>query len=110
GLHSNNKERLEKLYEQVAWSLLSSIQPHTTHDAFKFTNEQETVSSSIPNSVSLAAIDILICTIAQQLTPQPIELTCYTSASIDAIKKTLRAGAQSNKMVLIKAKLVAPPL
>jgi translation initiation factor 2 subunit 1 len=56
-------------------------------------------------------------TIARRLTPQPIklradiELTCYTPAGIDAIKKALRAGeAQSNETVPIKAKLVAPPL
>lgn len=56
-------------------------------------------------------------TIARRLTPQPIklradiELTCYTPAGIDAIKKALRAGeAQSSEAVPIKAKLVAPPL
>lgn len=56
-------------------------------------------------------------TIARRLTPQPIklradiELTCYTPAGIDAIKKALRAGeAESNETVPIKAKLVAPPL
>jgi translation initiation factor 2 subunit 1 len=56
-------------------------------------------------------------TIARRLTPQPIklradiELTCYTPAGIDAIKKALRAGEkQSTEAVPIKAKLVAPPL
>lgn len=56
-------------------------------------------------------------TIARRLTPQPIklradiELTCYTPAGIDAIKKALRAGEkESNEAVPIKAKLVAPPL
>ena len=56
-------------------------------------------------------------TIARRLTPQPIklradiELTCYTPAGIDAIKKALRAGeGQSSDAVPIKAKLVAPPL
>ena len=56
-------------------------------------------------------------TIARRLTPQPIklradiELTCYTPAGIDAIKKALRAGEkQSSETVPIKAKLVAPPL
>lgn len=62
-------------------------------------------------------LSILTSTIARRLTPQPIklradiELTCYTPAGIDAIKKALRAGeAQSNEAVPIKAKLVAPPL
>jgi translation initiation factor 2 subunit 1 len=56
-------------------------------------------------------------TIARRLTPQPIklrtdiELTCYTPAGIDAIKKALRAGElESSEAVPIKAKLVAPPL
>jgi translation initiation factor 2 subunit 1 len=56
-------------------------------------------------------------TIARRLTPQPIkvradiELTCYTPAGIDAIKKALRSGEkQSTEAVPIKAKLVAPPL
>ena len=56
-------------------------------------------------------------TIARRLTPQPIklradiELTCYTPAGIDAIKKALRAGeSESSEAVPIKAKLVAPPL
>lgn len=62
-------------------------------------------------------MNILTSTIARRLTPQPIklradiELTCYTPAGIDAIKKALRAGErQSNEAVPIKAKLVAPPL
>jgi len=56
-------------------------------------------------------------TIAKRLTPHPIklradiELTCYTAAGIDAIKKALRAGEkESSEAVPIKAKLVAPPL
>jgi hypothetical protein len=60
---------------------------------------------------------VLTSTIARRLTPQPIklradiELTCYTPAGIDAIKKALRAGEkESNETVPIKAKLVAPPL
>ena len=64
-----------------------------------------------------ATHSILMSTIARRLTPQPIklradiELTCYTPAGIDAIKKALRAGEkQSTDAVPIKAKLVAPPL
>ncbi len=62
-------------------------------------------------------MDILLSTIARRLTPQPIklradiELTCYTSGGIDAIKKALRAGeAVGTETVPIKARLVAPPL
>ena len=73
--------------------------------------------SSLPAPVQPAVLNVLLSTIARRLTPQPIklradiELTCYTPAGIDAIKKALRAGeAQSNEAVPIKAKLVAPPL
>ena len=64
-----------------------------------------------------SVLSVLLSTIARRLTPQPIklradiELTCYTPAGIDAIKKALRAGeGQSTEAVPIKAKLVAPPL
>ena len=80
-------------------------------------SEPETVWASLPNPVPQPVLNILTSTIARRLTPQPIklradiELTCYTPAGIDAIKKALRAGeAQSNEAVPIKAKLVAPPL
>jgi translation initiation factor 2 subunit 1 len=80
-------------------------------------SEPETVFSSLPKTIPVSTLSILTATIARRLTPQPIklradiELTCYTPAGIDAIKKALRAGEkQSNETVPIKAKLVAPPL
>jgi translation initiation factor 2 subunit 1 len=80
-------------------------------------SEPETVFSSLPQPIPVSTLSILTATIARRLTPQPIklradiELTCYTPAGIDAIKKALRAGEkQSNETVPIKAKLVAPPL
>ena len=73
--------------------------------------------SSLPAPVQPAVLNVLLSTIARRLTPQPIklradiELTCYTPAGIDAIKKALRSGEkQSTEAVPIKAKLVAPPL
>jgi translation initiation factor 2 subunit 1 len=79
--------------------------------------EQENVFSSLMNPMTPSTHAILMSTIARRLTPQPIklradiELTCYTPAGIDAIKKALRAGEkESNEAVPIKAKLVAPPL
>lgn len=80
-------------------------------------SEQETVFSALVNPPTVPTIAALTSTIARRLTPQPIklradiELTCYTPAGIDAIKKALRAGeSESNETVPIKAKLVAPPL
>lgn len=68
-------------------------------------------------NIPQSTLDILLSTIARRLTPQPIklradiELTCYTSGGIDAIKKALRAGeAVGTETVPIKARLVAPPL
>lgn len=80
-------------------------------------SEQDTVFASLPAPIPENVKSILVSTIARRLTPQPIklradiELTCYTPAGIDAIKKALRAGEkESNEAVPIKAKLVAPPL
>lgn len=81
------------------------------------TSEPETVFSQLQIPVAPAVLNLLKATIARRLTPQPIklradiELTCYTPAGIDAIKKALRVGEQqSTEAVPIKAKLVAPPL
>ena len=73
--------------------------------------------SQLETQIPPSTIQILMNTIARRLTPQPIkiradiELTCYTPAGIDAIKKALRAGEkESTDAVQIKARLVAPPL
>lgn len=116
GLNSNEEERLEQLYEKIAWPLGKKY--GHPYDAFKLAlTEQETVFTSLTEPIAPATLNILTSTIARRLTPQPIklradiELTCYTPAGIDAIKKALRAGeAQSSEAVPIKAKLVAPPL
>ncbi|CDO69169.1 hypothetical protein BN946_scf185042.g71 [Trametes cinnabarina] len=125
----NEEARLEQLYEQIVWPLGRKY--GHPYDAFKLAlttcvtddpstlvrSEPDTVFSSLPNPVPQPVLNILLSTIARRLTPQPIklradiELTCYTPAGIDAIKKALRAGeAQSSEAVPIKAKLVAPPL
>ncbi|KIL58236.1 hypothetical protein M378DRAFT_1026446 [Amanita muscaria Koide BX008] len=113
---ANEEEKLEKLYEQIAWPLGRKY--GHPYDAFKHAiAENETVFSSLETPISPAVHSILMTTIARRLTPQPIklradiELTCYTPSGIDAIKKALRAGEkQSSEAVPIKAKLVAPPL
>jgi len=110
------EERLESLYEQIAWPLGKKY--GHTYDAFKLAlAEPETVVSSLPKPIPPSTLSILTATIARRLTPQAIklradiELTCYTPSGIDAIKKALKAGEkQSNDTVPIKAKLVAPPL
>lgn len=110
------EERLEKLYETIAWPL-GKVFGHP-YDAFKLAlTEPATLSNALPNPVSPNTLSVLMSTIARRLTPQPIklradiELTCYTPQGIDAIKKALRMGEkESTEQVPIKAKLVAPPL
>jgi len=112
----NEEEKLEKLYEQIAWPLGKKY--GHPYDAFKLAlTEADAVFSSLETPVPPAVYSVLTKTIARRLTPQPIklradiELTCYTPSGIDAIKKALRAGEkQSSEAVPIKAKLVAPPL
>ncbi|KAH9042681.1 eukaryotic translation initiation factor 2 subunit alpha [Lactarius pseudohatsudake] len=128
----SEEERLEKLYEQVAWPLGRKY--GNVYDAFKLSltqvvflrylaphhvfwyREPDAVFSAL-QPVSQATHNLLTATIARRLTPQPIklradiELTCYTPSGIEAIKKALRAGEKSStEAVPIKAKLVAPPL
>ncbi|KIP03732.1 hypothetical protein PHLGIDRAFT_129948 [Phlebiopsis gigantea 11061_1 CR5-6] len=113
---ASEEERCEQLYEQIAWPV-GKIYGHP-YDAFKLAlTEPDTVFGQLQTPISPATLSILTSTIARRLTPQPIklradiEVTCYTPAGIDAIKKALRAGeGQSSDAVPIKAKLVAPPL
>ncbi|KAG5636844.1 hypothetical protein H0H81_006637 [Sphagnurus paluster] len=112
----NEEERLEMLYDTIGWPLGKKY--GHPYDAFKLAlTEPETVFSSLATPIPAGTHALLMATIARRLTPQPIklradiELTCYTPAGIDAIKKALRAGEKaSTEAVPIKAKLVAPPL
>ncbi|KAI0319847.1 eukaryotic translation initiation factor 2 subunit alpha [Amylostereum chailletii] len=113
---SNEEERLEQLYETVAWPLGRKY--GHPYDAFKLSlTEPDTVFGALPAAIPTAPHLLLTTTIARRLTPQPIklradvEVTCYNTSGIDAIKKALRAGeAASTEAVPIKVKLVAPPL
>ncbi|KAH0578345.1 hypothetical protein H2248_003959 [Termitomyces sp. 'cryptogamus'] len=109
----NEEQRLEQLYDAIAWPLAKKY--GHPYDAFKLalTEPDSVFDAPLPP----ATHSLLMSTIARRLTPQPIklradiELTCYTPAGIDAIKKALRAGeSASTDAVPIKAKLVAPPL
>ncbi|KAH9067839.1 eukaryotic translation initiation factor 2 subunit alpha [Lactarius vividus] len=111
----SEEERLEKLYEQIAWPLGRKY--GNVYDAFKLSLTDPDAVFSALQPVPQATHNLLTATIARRLTPQPIklradiELTCYTPSGIEAIKKALRAGEKSStEAVPIKAKLVAPPL
>ncbi|KAH8818783.1 hypothetical protein DL96DRAFT_1621926 [Flagelloscypha sp. PMI_526] len=116
GTSESEEQRLEMLYETIAWPLGKTF--GHPYDAFKQAlADNETVFATLDPPPLEATLKILKDTIAKRLTPQAvklradIELTCYTPAGIDAIKKALRAGEkQSNEAVPIKARLVAPPL
>jgi len=107
------EQRLEQLYEQIAWPLGRKY--GHPYEAFKLAlTEPDAVFEGM--DVPPQTIKTLLATIARRLTPQPIklradiELTCFQPAGIDAIKKALKAGeAVSTPTVPIKAKLVAPP-
>jgi len=90
---AGEEERLEALYEQIAWPLGKKY--GHPYDAFKLAlAEPETVVSSLPLPIPASTLSILTATIARRLTPQAIklradiELTCYTPSGIDAIKKS----------------------
>ncbi|KAK0473128.1 eukaryotic translation initiation factor 2 subunit alpha [Armillaria luteobubalina] len=109
------EERLEKLYETIAWPL-GKVFGHP-YDAFKLALTLRHFRTRYPTRYRPNTLSVLMSTIARRLTPQPIklradiELTCYTPQGIDAIKKALRMGEkESTEQVPIKAKLVAPPL
>ncbi|KDQ09048.1 hypothetical protein BOTBODRAFT_191372 [Botryobasidium botryosum FD-172 SS1] len=107
------EQRLEQLYEQIAWPLGRKYEH--PYDAFKLAlTEPDAVFEGL--NVPPQTLKTLLATIARRLTPQPIklradiELTCFQPAGIDAIKKALKAGeAVSTLNVPVKAKLVAPP-
>ncbi|KAI6015232.1 eukaryotic translation initiation factor 2 subunit alpha [Pisolithus orientalis] len=113
---SSEEAALEKLYEEIAWPL-GRTYGHP-YDAFKLMlSDAQAILATLPARPSEDIVQVLLATIARRLTPQPIklradiELTCYTPAGIDAIKRALRKGeSQSTEAVPIKAKLVAPPL
>ncbi|EJD41994.1 eukaryotic translation initiation factor 2 subunit alpha [Auricularia subglabra TFB-10046 SS5] len=113
-LAANDEEKLETLYEQIAWPLAKKY--GHTYDAFKLAlTEPDAVFEGL--AIAPGTLQHLQGTIARRLTPQPIkmradvELSCFTPAGIDAIKRALRAGeAVSTDAVPIRAKLVAPPL
>ncbi|CAG8506101.1 7614_t:CDS:2 [Diversispora eburnea] len=84
---------LEDLYKLIGWPLYRKY--GHAYEAFK----------------------LAITNIKRRLTPQPIkiradlEVTCYGYEGIDAIKKALKAGeACETSDIVIKVKLVAPPL
>jgi len=116
GEQSQEDQRMEMLYETAAWPL-GKTYGHP-YDAFKLAlTEPEVVFATLNPRPPQHITDALLATIARRLTPQPIkvradiELTCYTPAGIDAIKRALKSGeAVSTEAVPIRAKLIAPPL
>jgi translation initiation factor 2 subunit 1 len=122
----SEEERLEKLYDEIAWPLGKKY--GNMYDAFKLAltqvphpasrssaisyplsstfsfwyREPDAVFGTLPYPVPQATYSLLMATIARRLTPQPIklradiELTCYTPSGIEAIKKALRAGEKAS--------------
>jgi len=112
---NSEEEKLEKLYELVAWPL--GRQYGHPYDAFKLIiADPEGVFGSLPVQPSPAVIRQMKATIGRKLTPKPtrahamVDVTCSTRAGIDAIKRALRAGEKvGTEAVPIKARVIAPP-
>jgi len=112
---NTEEEKLEKLYELVAWPLAS--QYGHPYNAFKaILAEPEKVFSSLPVHPSEAVVRQLKSTILRKLAPKAtrahakVDVTCLTRAGIDAIKRALRAGEKvGTEAVPIKARVIAPP-
>jgi len=67
------EEKLEKLYEQIAWPLGKKY--GHPYDAFKLAlTEADSVFSSLETPIPPAVYSVLTKTIARRLTPQPIKL------------------------------------
>lgn len=108
----------ESLYEQLGWPLYRQF--GHAYDAFKLAiKEPERVFGGSENLYGLDsnALSDILANINRRLLPQKakiradIEVMCYTYEGIEAIKEALRAGESlSTEQVLIKIKLVAPPL
>jgi len=108
------KVQLIKLYEDFGWDLYKKF--GHAYDAFKLAVSQPDkvlTGYKIADDVRGA----LLKNIARRLTPQAvkiradIEVTCFSTEGIDAIREALMAGeAVGNKELPVKIKLVAPPL
>eukprot|EP00977_Amphora_coffeiformis_P016649 scaffold5215_cov181-Amphora_coffeaeformis.AAC.3 len=111
------KYYLEDLYEKIGWPLYAKY--GHAFDAFKLAiSEEKNVTDPF------AEIDVpedlkqeIKTYILRRLAPQPvkvrsdIEISCFTSEGIDAIKEALFAGkAVATENVSIKIKLIAPPI
>ncbi|KLO13718.1 eukaryotic translation initiation factor 2 subunit alpha [Schizopora paradoxa] len=112
---TTEEEKLEQLYEQIAWPL--GRQYGHPHAAFKLMlSDSDAVFGSLPVQPSPAIIRQLKTTIGRKLAPKAtrahakVDVSCYTRAGIDAIKRALRAGEKvGTDAVPIKARVIAPP-
>ncbi|CCJ30834.1 unnamed protein product [Pneumocystis jirovecii] len=106
---------LEELYTLIGWPLYRKY--GHAYDAFKFAIiNSESVFEGLYHS-NPQVIQDLILQITRRLTPQAVkiradvEVTCFGYDGINAVKQALKAAeAKNSKDVLIKVKLVAPPL
>eukprot|EP00047_Mylnosiga_fluctuans_P002496 m.224745 g.224745 ORF g.224745 m.224745 type:complete len:324 (+) comp11144_c0_seq1:36-1007(+) len=111
---------LEELYKATAWPLETKFGgPGSSYDAFKLALTED---PALPTSV-FAGLELppklkneLVTNIRRRLTPQPVkirsdlEVACYSSEGIDAIKDALRAGLTlSTEQQPVKITLIAPP-
>jgi len=104
----------EQLNQAITWPLYKKF--GHAYDAFKLAiTDPDTVFAGL--TIPPDVMEDLRANIARRLTPQPVkvradfELTCFTYAGIDAIKRALEAGERvSTEAIPIQIRLVAPPL
>jgi len=107
-------EKMETLYEQIAWPLYKKY--GHAYDAFTAAiKNEDTIFEGL--NMSDQVREFLMKNIKRRLTPQPVkirsdfEVTCFNEKGIEAIKTALRAGLAVEKGDLqLSIKLVAPPL
>ncbi|CAD6572400.1 MAG: hypothetical protein CYPHOPRED_004825 [Cyphobasidiales sp. Tagirdzhanova-0007] len=104
---------LEEINDMIAWPLYGKY--GHAYEAFKLSITDQSVFDGL--TIPEPILNELRGNIARRLTPQPvkiradIEVTCFSYAGIDAIRRALKAGeAVGTESIPIKIKLVAPPL
>jgi len=111
------KYYLEDLYEKIGWPLYARY--GHAYDAFKLAiSEEKNVADPFADiDVPEDLKEEIKTYILRRLAPQPvkirsdIEISCFTSEGIDAIKEALFAGmAVATENSSIKIKLIAPPI
>jgi len=109
------KEDMEQLYKDITWPLYKEF--GHAYDAFKLAMKDP---ERVFKNVKFSSEDVRKCLLQQlehRMKPQPIklradiEVTCFASEGIDAIKEALKEGERvmTTEEYAIKIQLISPP-